>query len=62
MPRHECKNTVNSSQSNMSPPESIYSTTASSEYSNRDEGQEKDLKTSSMKMREVLRKEANKSF
>lgn len=39
----------------MSPPESTHPTTASSEYSNTTEAQEKDLKSKIMKMIEVLK-------
>ena len=62
MPKHKCKNTINDSQDNMSPAEPNNPTTASPEYSNTAETQDKDLKTHLMKMTEVLKEEVNKSL
>ena len=59
MPSCQCKNTINNSQDNISPPEARYSTIADPEHSNTAEAHEKDLKTT-RKMTEVLEVGMNK--
>lgn len=51
--------TSNTSQSNMAPPESSYSTTSSHGYFNRAEAQETNLESNLMKMIEVFKEEMN---
>ena len=54
------KSANNNKQDNMSLPEPRYPITASTENSNIAEAQEKDFKTNSMKMIEILKEETNK--
>ena len=60
MTKGQCKNTVNNSQGNMAPSETIYPITASPEYSNTAETEENDLKINHMKMIEGLKEKMNK--
>lgn len=62
MPKSQHKNTINSSQGNMSSPELSYPTTENPEYSKITEAHEKDLKTNLMEMIEFLKEEVNRSF
>lgn len=56
MPRHQCKSTINNSQSNMSPLEPSNLSTTGLEYSNITETQEKKkLKTNYMEMIKILK-------
>lgn len=59
MPRLWCKNKIKNSQGNRSPLEPSYPTAAGPEYSNISEAEEKDLKTTCMKVIEVLKEEIN---
>lgn len=61
MPRCQYKKTINNILGSMSPLEYSYPTTAVSEHTTIVEAQEKDLKTSFMKMIETLKKKINKS-
>lgn len=60
--RLQHKNKINNSQDTISPRESSYPTITGHEYSNIAEAQEKDLKTSYMKMTDVLKWEKNASL
>lgn len=57
-----CKNTINNSQGNETPPEPIHLTRARHEHFNVSEPQENDLKTKFMKMREVLTEKMKNSL
>lgn len=62
MLKHQCKNTINSSQGNITPPEPSHPTTASHRYSNTAVSQENDLETNFIKIIEVLNEEMSKSL
>ena len=57
MPKHQCKNTIKNSDGNISELQPSNPTMADIGYSNRDEIQEKDLKTVYIKMIEALKEE-----
>lgn len=62
MPKHQSKNTVNNSQSNMLLPEAIYPMTARLEYSNTVETHENVFKTTFMKIIESFEEDMKKFF
>jgi hypothetical protein len=62
MAKGQHKNTINKSQDNIAPPEFIYLTTKSPEYSNTAEALENNIKSNLTKMIEDFKEEINKSL